>query len=404
MAKQGSFLLRFRQFDAYAKTLDDFRVKTTTGATVTVISALIIMYLILSELFAYQTSMWEPELLVDKSRKDKMNIQFNITFPKMPCHMLSLDIMDDSGEHISDYTHDVYKVRLDSMGVKIDTQKEKKLGDNSHGAEVAFVAADECGSCYGARSPREDGCCNSCNDVRQAYAAMGWGMGDPDQFKQCLAENWREKIENQSNEGCNIHGQLSVNKVRGNFHIAPGQSFQQTNMHIHDLKQYIQGAPDGHAFDMSHQIHHLRFGPDPSKATDAKSTANPAATAAVTNSLAGTEKITDHARTVFQYFLKIVSTELLPLSGKSLYTYQYSVTQSERKLGAQTGGLPGVFFIMDISPMQIIYREERSSFTSFLTGVCAIVGGIFTVAGLFDRIVYRAERALKKKMDLGKTL
>lgn len=54
--------------------------------------------------------------------------------------------------------------------------------------------------------------------------------------------------------------------------------------------------------------------------------------------------------------------------------------------------------------MQIIYREERSSFTSFLTGVCAIVGGIFTVAGLFDRVVYRAERALKKKRDLGKTL
>lgn len=59
---------------------------------------------------------------------------------------------------------------------------------------------------------------------------------------------------------------------------------------------------------------------------------------------------------------------------------------------------------MDISPMLITYREERSSFASFLTGVCAIIGGIFTVAGLFDRVVYRAERSLKKKMDLGKTL
>lgn len=33
MAKQGSLFVKFRQFDAYAKTLDDFRVKTTTGAT-----------------------------------------------------------------------------------------------------------------------------------------------------------------------------------------------------------------------------------------------------------------------------------------------------------------------------------------------------------------------------------
>lgn len=127
-------------------------------------------------------------------------------------------------------------------------------------------------------------------------------------------------------------------------------------------------------------------------------------------------------RTVYQYFLKIVSTELLPRSGKSVYTNQYSVMQNERVLGDHAAGLPGeldtyaihtkysfipksgVFFIMDISPMQIIYREERSSFTSFLTGVSAIVGGIFTVAGLFDRVVYRAERALKKKRDLGKTL
>jgi hypothetical protein len=34
----------------------------------------------------------------------------------------------------------------------------------------------------------------------------------------------------------------------------------------------------------------------------------------------------------------------------------------------------------------------------------AIVGGIFTVAGLIDRVVYKAERAYKKKMELGKTL
>lgn len=53
---------------------------------VTVISALIIFYLVLSELIAYQTSTWQPELVVDKSRKDKMTIQFNVTFPKMPCH------------------------------------------------------------------------------------------------------------------------------------------------------------------------------------------------------------------------------------------------------------------------------------------------------------------------------
>ena len=64
--------------------------------------------------------------------------------------------------------------------------------------------------------------------------------------------------------------------------------------------------------------------------------------------------------------------------------------------------LPGVFFNYDISPMMVIYSEVRKPFTSFLTGVCAIVGGIFTVAGMVDTFAYSAERALKKKMDIGK--
>lgn len=39
--------------------------------------------------------------------------------------VLTLDIMDDSGEHISGYSHDVYKTRLDTMGVPIQQEKAK---------------------------------------------------------------------------------------------------------------------------------------------------------------------------------------------------------------------------------------------------------------------------------------
>ncbi|KAF7732577.1 Endoplasmic reticulum-Golgi intermediate compartment protein 3 [Apophysomyces ossiformis] len=391
MARQGSLFVRFRPFDAYAKTLDDFRVKTTMGAFVTLSSVIIIAFLVLSELLAYRTPSWNPELVVDKSRKEKMMIGFNITFPKMPCHMLSLDVMDDSGEHITGYSHDVYKVRLDLSGVEIESEKANKLGDMTHGAAAALKAEDECGSCYGAR----DGCCNTCEEVRQAYIQNGWGFGDPDKIEQCVREGWRERIEKQSNEGCNLHGHLLVNKVRGNFHIAPGSAFQTSNMHIHDLQTFLAGAPDGHTFDLSHRIHSLKFGPD----TDDKNEV-----VALTNPLGGTEKTTNQVRTLYQYFLKIVSTELQPLSGPATFTNQYSVTQNERVLDEHTSGLPGVFFLMDISPMMIIYRESRPSLTSFVTGVFAIVGGIFTVAGLVDRVMYRAERSFRKKVELGKVL
>jgi hypothetical protein len=52
--------------------------------------------------------------------------------------------------------------------------------------------------------------------------------------------------------------------------------------------------------------------------------------------------------------------------------------------------------------MLVTYTQQRKSFTSFLTGVCAIVGGVFTVAGMIDSFIYTAEKRLKKKIELGK--
>lgn len=39
-----------------------------------------------------------------------------------------------------------------------------------------------------------------------------------------------------SGEGCRLVGHLEVNKVSGNFHIAPGISFQQNHMVLLELK------------------------------------------------------------------------------------------------------------------------------------------------------------------------
>ena len=42
------------------------------------------------------------------------------------------------------------------------------------------------------------------------------------------------------------------------------------------------------------------------------------------------------------------------------------------------------------------------SFAHFLTGICAIIGGVFTVAGMIDSMVYHSAKALQKKIELGK--
>lgn len=43
---------------------------------------------------------------------EKMEIHLNITFPHLPCQLLTLDVMDASGEHQTGVEHGVNKVRL----------------------------------------------------------------------------------------------------------------------------------------------------------------------------------------------------------------------------------------------------------------------------------------------------
>ncbi|CAB4378986.1 DUF1692-domain-containing protein [Rhizophagus irregularis] len=400
MSKRGSVLSQIQSFDAYAKTLDDFRVKTYYGAILTIISAILICILLWSEYCDYRTPEMKPQLVVDKSRKQRLEININITFPHVPCYLLSVDVMDIAGETHNDLVHDIYKTRLDPDGNEIHIEKTHELGDQAKGINKVLndtkVVYNEtyCGSCYGGELP-ESGCCNTCEEVREAYIKKGWSFGDTDSIEQCVKEGWKEKVSQQSKEGCNVAGSVRVNKVAGNFHLAPGKSFQQNNIHLHDLQPFLN---DGVNHDFTHEIHHLSFGPK---------------VQGVVNPLDGIGRSVSQGHYMFQYFVKVVSTQFHYLNKTTIDTNQYSVTQYERDLtGRDTsghvhthqGGLPGVFFNYDISPMLIINREERKSFTHFLTGVCAIVGGIFTVAGILDGFIYNAQKTLQRKIELGKHL
>ncbi|KAJ2471208.1 ER-derived vesicles protein erv46 [Coemansia sp. RSA 2131] len=108
----------------------------------------------------------------------------------------------------------------------------------------------------------------------------------------------------------------------------------------------------------------------------------------------------------FQYFTKIVGSEVRFLNGTVLRSNQYSATEFVRgdARAAVSRRTPGLFVMFDISPMRVIYTEHQRSLGSFLTSVCAIVGGIFTVARLVDGVVFRAERVLSQKRQLGKQI
>ncbi|KAJ2252432.1 ER-derived vesicles protein erv46, partial [Coemansia sp. RSA 455] len=173
-----------------------------------------------------------------------------------------------------------------------------------------------------------------------------------------------------------------VNKVTGNAQILAGESIKHGSEYMHTYYDYMP-----HDYDFSHTIHRLSFGDEFS---------------AQTNPLDGVSKKAHSVRAQFQYFTKIVGSEIRYLNGTVLRSNQYSATEFVKGDVTASRRTPGFFVMFDISPMRVIYTEHKRSLPSFLTSVCAIVGGIFTVARLVDSFVFRTERALQHKRESGK--
>jgi hypothetical protein len=59
---------RFVRLDAFTKTVEDARVRTTSGGIVTIASLLVVLYLVWGEWLEYRRVLVLPELIVDKGR------------------------------------------------------------------------------------------------------------------------------------------------------------------------------------------------------------------------------------------------------------------------------------------------------------------------------------------------
>ena len=59
---------RFTRLDAFTKTVEDARIRTTSGGVVTIVSLLVVFYLVLAEWADYTRIEVHPEIVVDKGR------------------------------------------------------------------------------------------------------------------------------------------------------------------------------------------------------------------------------------------------------------------------------------------------------------------------------------------------
>jgi len=161
----SEFISKLKKLDVYRDIPKDLTEQTLTGAAVSVVAALLMAYLFLSEFFAFLTPEISHEMFVDsavdaRGTNHMLQINLNITVPKIPCAVVSVDAQDVMGSHVVDVGGKLHKVRLAKDG-------SPKRGVNGQPAQVE---------------------------------------GGPP--------------EEQVGEGCNIAGTMIVKRVPGNFHVS----------------------------------------------------------------------------------------------------------------------------------------------------------------------------------------
>ncbi|XP_060096564.1 endoplasmic reticulum-Golgi intermediate compartment protein 1 [Heteronotia binoei] len=120
------------------------------------------------------------------------------------------------------------------------------------------------------------------------------------------------------------------------------------------------------------------------------------------NALEGADKLSSNPLASHDYILKIVPTVYEEMNGKQRYSYQYTVANKEYVAYSHTGRIiPAIWFRYDLSPITVKYTERRQPLYRFITTICAIIGGTFTVAGILDSCIFTASEAWKK-IQLGK--
>ncbi|KAF0694984.1 Aste57867_14172 [Aphanomyces stellatus] len=364
---ESSFSTRqiLKKVDVYPKLHREFKVQTEAGATVSLVTMIIMAILFLSELRDYLTVNTHEHMVVDTSTAEKLQITFDISYPALTCREAHMNAMDVAGDLQVNMHHTVFKTRLAPDGTPIGDAMTHV--PNAHPEDA--LPEDYCGSCYGNTHPAGLTCCNTCDQVKEAFMTGEKTLDDADKTEQCVRERGREEAESKDGEGCRLHGTMFVNRVAGNFHVGLGRTFHRQGRLVH---QFLPGQQ--FTYNSSHIIHELYFGtPYPGMARPLDNTA----------------KTADRGGAVYQYFLKIVPT-LYDNGYETLESNQFSYTQQTRYLDpwGTMSVLPGVFFIFELSAFVVQVDATSVPFTHFLMRICAIVGGMVSIAGFVDSFIY----------------
>jgi thiol-disulfide isomerase/thioredoxin len=123
---------KIKSIDFYRKIPRDLTEASLSGAGLSILAALSMVFLFGMELSAYLTTTTSTSVVVDRSRDgDYLRIDFNLSFPALSCEFASVDVSDVLGTHRFNLTKTVRKYPIDP--------RLQRIGDEFHSGSVPKI-------------------------------------------------------------------------------------------------------------------------------------------------------------------------------------------------------------------------------------------------------------------------
>ncbi|KAI8116674.1 hypothetical protein FF38_04773 [Lucilia cuprina] len=335
-----------KNLDAFKKVPEKYTETTEIGGTLSLISRLLIIFLIYKEVLYYKDAklkyQFEPDI---DTEKVQMHVDITVA---MPCSSLSgVDLMDETQQDVFAYG------TLQRQGVWWQMSPDER---------VEFERQQ-----YMNHYRREQ--YHSIADI--LFKDM---IKSNEAHEQPLGDNGKPVPEDQY-DACRLHGTLGINKVAGVLHLVGG-AMPVVDLFGDHLMIGFRRMPA----NFTHRINRLSFG------QYSKHIVQP---------LEGDEVYITEEETTIQYFLNIVPTEIHN-TFTTINTYQYSVTENKRVLDPvqNSYGNPGIYFKYDWSALRIIVRTDRDNLIQFIIRLCSIIAGIIVISGILNYILVSVQKCL----------
>lgn len=504
-------LQKLKAVDFYRKIPTDLTEATVAGASISLVAAVSIVLLLGMELNGFLSPTYKEELVVDRSPPGELlRVNFNVSFPSLPCEFATLDVSDSLGTKRLNLTKTVRKLPLgyDGQRAGFYTHDDQGHTGSVTGGGIAYDpprAFDAPPIDFSA--PIDAAHFQS---LMEAYPVVVVNFFAPwcswcqrlaptwEEVTQAVHEKYPEETRNPDGSGAgdgrirfakvdctaevelcrqhavtgfpsirvfragrdevNAHGYPDHESYRGDrtkeslLSFADGLAASAGAPHEHvggltrqaaapgcalsgfvlakkvpGTLHFMARAP-GHSFDfarqnLSHVVGELSFGSKPGSPRRLKALAamHPLGLAADwADKLAGRAFISQNERSTFEHHARVVLTSIEPRRGgpaAHFDAYEYTVHSHAFVAESPLAGPlveastvaqpapppPAAKFSFDVSPIQIVVTEQRKALYHFVTSTCAVVGGVFTVAGIVDGVVHSGKAILaKKKGELGK--